>query len=628
MRSDAVMSSSVVTSAGAVKVTPPSSPPNIRRSSDGCGGSSTNIPSEFSKSRKINDPTHSEFFAAATLNSPPSITKRKGKHKKVCSWKLGDDGDIPAICDSSGEFEAVISKHNDEQANSSSTSTFKRGSKSHVSGGGNEESSSDIPQTVDEHAARLQEIIYKRERKRKHKKKSAKHEDTSCSAVSADIINSKPATQEEKWSDVQIEKKYPTVIEADKESDVSGGSNTSSIFAATRAKLKGYLTSYSRKKIKNKRAQKGPTTDAASVARSPALNSLARTEHSQDEPVASTLFSIEESEPCSSLKEIRPRSPRTPPGSNSHKSCDELTSQISPLTPEAEEKGKSPPSIVPSSSAAPYLPCINLFPERDFTTRVIDLPWSVNNHLGKKDDDSEPREQQLTGQYSGPVNDFLQPHGKGKLILKSNTSQAFYGTWKDGKLVSPLTDEKEPATGDDSDKERRRGKDFTSLKADKNRRTPIDAPTSRESAALAKVRYKKRRKPKPKPKPLVRYNIGDACRTPQDMIICSSKHAATESAGLLKKWDGAFIKRSCGVWTYAVLIERAPQPVDVMKRRLEYFYWTTVWEVDPRYEMEDSMLFAIDGDGGTKIIPKHAWFNYVRRFNPTLLPNLAESSEA
>ena len=621
--------SSVVTSACAVKVTPPSSPPNIRRSSDGCGSSPTNIPSEFSKSRKINDPTHSEFFAAATLNSPPSITKRKCKHKKeVCSWKLGDDGDSPAICDSSGEFDAVISKHNYEQTNSSSTSTstFKRGSKSHVSGGGNEELSSDIPQTVDEHAARLKEIIHKRERKkRKYKKKSAKHEDTSCSAVSADTINSKPATQQEIWSDVQIEKKYTTVIEADKESDVSGGSNTSSIFAATRAKLKGYLTSYSRKNIKNKRSQKGPTTGAASVARSPALNSLARTEHSQDEPVASTLFSIEESEPCSSLKEIRSRSPLTPTRSSSHKSCDELTSQISPLTPEAEEKGKSPSSIVPSSSAAPYLPCINLFPERDFTTRVIDLPWSVNNHLGKKDDDSEPREQQLTGQYSGPVNDFLQPHGKGKLILKSNTSQAFYGTWKDGKLVSPLTDEKEPATGDDSGKERRRGKDFTSLKADKNRRTPIDAPTSRESAALAKVRDKKRRKPKPKP--LVRYKIGDACRTSQDMIICNSKHAATESAGLLKKWDGAFIKRSCGVWTYAVLIERAPQPVDVMKRRLEYFYWTTVEEVDPRCEMEDSMLFAIDGDGGTKIIPKHAWFNYVRRFNPTPLPNLAESSE-
>lgn len=126
-------------------------------------------------------------------------------------------------------------------------------------------------------------------------------------------------------------------------------------------------------------------------------------------------------------------------------------------------------------------------------------------------------------------------------------------------------------------------------------------------------------------KPLVRYYIGDACRTPKDMIICSSKHEAKASASLLKKWDGAFIKRSSGVWTYAVLIERAPQPLNVLKKRLEYFYWATVWEVDPRDEVEDSMLFAIDDDGSTKIIPEHIWAKYVRRLNPTPVPNIPKS---
>jgi hypothetical protein len=106
------------------------------------------------------------------------------------------------------------------------------------------------------------------------------------------------------------------------------------------------------------------------------------------------------------------------------------------------------------------------------------------------------------------------------------------------------------------------------------------------------------------------------------MIICRSKHAATESASLLRRWDGAFIKRSSGVWTYAVLIERALQPMAVLKKRLEYFYWATVWEVDPRDEMEDSMLFAIDGDGSTKIIPRHIWANYVRRIKRNPIPNI------
>lgn len=109
------------------------------------------------------------------------------------------------------------------------------------------------------------------------------------------------------------------------------------------------------------------------------------------------------------------------------------------------------------------------------------------------------------------------------------------------------------------------------------------------------------------------------------MIICSSKQEAIESASQLKKWDGAFIKRSCGVWTYAVLIERAPQPLNVLKKRLEYFYWATVWEVDPRDDVEDSMLFAIDDDGSTKIIPEHIWAKYVRRVNPNPVPNTSKS---
>jgi hypothetical protein len=105
------------------------------------------------------------------------------------------------------------------------------------------------------------------------------------------------------------------------------------------------------------------------------------------------------------------------------------------------------------------------------------------------------------------------------------------------------------------------------------------------------------------------------------MIICRSNHKATESASRLKKWDGAFVKRSCGAWTYAVLIERALQPLAVTKKRHEYFYWATVWEVDPRDEMEESMLFAIDGDGSTKIIPRRAWAKYVRRIQRNPVPS-------
>lgn len=63
--------------------------------------------------------------------------------------------------------------------------------------------------------------------------------------------------------------------------------------------------------------------------------------------------------------------------------------------------------------------------------------------------------------------------------------------------------------------------------------------------------------------------------------------------------------------------------MDVIKKRLEYFYWTSVWEsVNPRLEMQDSMLFAIDEEGGTKIIPKHAWAKYVRRIQHNPIPDI------
>ena len=34
------------------------------------------------------------------------------------------------------------------------------------------------------------------------------------------------------------------------------------------------------------------------------------------------------------------------------------------------------------------------------------------------------------------------------------------------------------------------------------------------------------------------------------------------------------------------------------------------------------MLFAIDGDGSTKIIPRHIWANYVRRIKRNPIPNI------
>ncbi|KAL7494306.1 hypothetical protein ACHAWT_003113 [Skeletonema menzelii] len=678
--------------------------------------------------------------------SPPSV-RRKGQEKPVFLWELEDEDDIPSHSDSSGENLAIshmamlsgdvptphrkrssLSERGADVASDpghhhsrvqtysniatkegksvsdaagptsppSLSSRWKNGSHASPSKRGGsttkEQPRGDIPQSPDEHAARLKEIMNKREKKKKGKK-TKRQSDTASSDVSGassssrrsssvsnyaddpiNYLNEKLTEKEKisfrlddansavgskdskgstvsslgskssanasngKWRDAKIEKKYPTVIDADKRSDVSseisGASNGSSIFAATRAKLKGYLKSYKKSDKKKSQKDSNKSTKPAAPQLSPARESPPGPERNLGTP--STLFSIEESDADSPLRTVRSNNAPNTPASRYRKSFEEKISHLS-----------TPPS---SSFPEIILPHIHESDERneavegDTTTKVLDLPWRYDGKDGELDD-KPTTERKHVGLYSGPVNELLQPHGKGKLVLKANSSEIFYGTWEDGKLISPLTDEKEPVTDDEDD---------ISAVSNESEEEPIQAKISaalnnsappaasikyainrhrnynrlsmeniieRESAALGRVRAKKLRKPKPKP--IARYNIGDACRTPQDMIICRSKEEATESAGLLKKWDGAFVKRSCGVWTYAVLIERALQPMDVIKRRLEYFYWTSVWEVDPRYEMEDSMLFAIDVDGSTKIIPKHAWAKYVRRIQcNNTIPNI------
>ena len=229
------------------------------------------------------------------------------------------------------------------------------------------------------------------------------------------------------------------------------------------------------------------------------------------------------------------------------------------------------------------------------------------------------------------MNELLQPHGKGELVLEDDnrTFPTFNGTWENGKLVTPLTEpeDPEPLTEDEGSCEQPKHVNAELSRTESTRYTLNKGHNLRVKQSVPSNKADKKSHKPHKRKPLVRYNLGDACRTPQDMVILRSKQEAVESASLLKKWDGAFIKRSRGVWTYAILIERAHQPVDVLRKRLEYFYWATVSEVDPRDELEDSMLFAIDGDGSTKIIPKHAWARYIRRVDPNPVPNIPKSKQ-
>ena len=646
--------------------------------------------------------------------SPPSV-RRRGQENGVCLWELEDEDDIPALSDSSGESSLKeasspeqIKRTSASDVNSDPGIRYSRAKKtaskpttSSSFNGGRIVSppkrrnksmiepnthSGNLPTSPDEHAARLNDIMSKRKKKKKRKKirkrsntdgsdvngvssntkstssfsnyaddpvnylndklqNSIKSEDevsdtgSSRSSISSlgsrGSMSSSKASANKKWKHAKIEKEYPKLIDPDKQSDVSsdisGASNTSSsIFAATRAKLKGYLTTYKKaekKKVHRKYSNKSTTTTTS--LQSPARASSSCTERVQGTP--DTLFSIDESDLDSPPRKKPSESPPTTSGTSRHqKSFEEKVSHLSTSPPSS--------SVTDKDNAA---------------TQVIDLPWCYNNK-GTVSDDNFVTDLNKGGLYSGPVNELLKPHGNGNLVVKAMNDSfvTLYGTWDDGRLVSPLVDEKEPATDDENDVDdkpepcspRGRLKVKNDIIIPNNIKQPTKsikytvnshykhnrisrAVIQKERKAINKMRERtNKNRRKPKQPPIAKYNIGDACRTPQDMIICCSKEESIDSAGHMKKWDGAFIKRTSGVWTYAILIERSMQPIDVTKKRLEYMYWASVWEVDPRCEMEDSMLFAIDDDGGTKIIPKRCWAKYVRRVRHNPKPDLSRGT--
>jgi len=134
-------------------------------------------------------------------------------------------------------------------------------------------------------------------------------------------------------------------------------------------------------------------------------------------------------------------------------------------------------------------------------------------------------------------------------------------------------------------------------------REPTDlVPTNSSPTGISKndPSYR-RRHPK-------KYVLGDVARTPRDMVIHRSKNKANKCVSSLRKNDQVFLKRSNGLWTCAVIAERALQPTDGENSR-----WYAKHEIDQEtMELEESMLFATNENGATKVLRKKHWGRFVR----------------
>jgi hypothetical protein len=186
-------------------------------------------------------------------------------------------------------------------------------------------------------------------------------------------------------------------------------------------------------------------------------------------------------------------------------------------------------------------------------TQVSNLPWRDN-----------PNNGELHGLYSGPVNDVLQPHGGGVLLLRENTFLKFYGHWINGELVlfpgfnQRLLNEDEKR---DYDSNRRSAIIYSGKKASPSQtyerksstghlsnHPDVSVSTGTLSSSEDLGRYTSANTLSRQHPPRQKYTLGQVARSPSHMVIHRSEEKATQSASMLRKYDQAFIKRSNGLW--------------------------------------------------------------------------------
>jgi hypothetical protein len=90
------------------------------------------------------------------------------------------------------------------------------------------------------------------------------------------------------------------------------------------------------------------------------------------------------------------------------------------------------------------------------------------------------------------------------------------------------------------------------------------------------------------------YVIGEILRSPSHMIIEHACGQAFQAASSLDTHDFAFVRRSDGSFSYAILAYRSMPPIS-----------------GNNTSIEESMAFVMSGDGSTKIISRRHWGKYV-----------------
>jgi hypothetical protein len=198
----------------------------------------------------------------------------------------------------------------------------------------------------------------------------------------------------------------------------------------------------------------------------------------------------------------------------------------------------------------------------------------------------------IHGKYFGPVDDAFRPHGTGEFHIVNDVDGSkfhFGGTiWENGFMVSSqLMMFRRTMEGDGMKSKKKKKSKQMRQSASTSSSTELGVDNSVLTSQVTNSHE---------------YSLGEIARSRTDMIIAPDSVSATEATSTLHVHDKAFLQRSNGLWTVAMLADRSMQPKNSYRVSSKWYSQEEIGDYKSEV-LEESLLFVINVEGGTKIVP-------------------------
>lgn len=226
--------------------------------------------------------------------------------------------------------------------------------------------------------------------------------------------------------------------------------------------------------------------------------------------------------------------------------------------------------------------------QTDKTIKVIDLPWVDRRGM--------------RGNYTGEVNNMIQPHGKGVLVYENGL--VLDCMWCNGTSIKPASalsrNETLPSASENtaappsnianSTETRRNSTNQGSKISRENSSKPEELKKRASTTRGGEIAHKSSSIQNDTSRS--DYNLGDNALSDDHTIIEPSREEAMKHISSLKVFDFAFVRRTNGKWTYSIISDRS----------------------------ENMIRFVVDENGRTKQLERQYWVSNIRRARAEVKP--------